>query len=102
MQERCHQSSSNFRTAIDQAAIKDFACRKAYRSQVHCSLSQVRNVGVSFALKQSLRSVRTSLPISAMIDVTQILSRIESGDPIAAEQLLPRVYRPGRIRICDL
>ncbi len=27
-----------------------------------------------------------------MTDVTQILSRIESGDPIAAEQLLPLVY----------
>jgi hypothetical protein len=26
-----------------------------------------------------------------MTDVTQILSRIESGDPIAAEQLLPLV-----------
>src|SRR5215510_8759356 len=28
----------------------------------------------------------------AMSDVTQILSRIESGDPAAAEQLLPLVY----------
>jgi RNA polymerase sigma factor (TIGR02999 family) len=28
----------------------------------------------------------------AMNDVTQILSRIESGDPTAAEQLLPLVY----------
>ena len=27
-----------------------------------------------------------------MNDVTQILSRIESGDPIAAEELLPLVY----------
>ena len=27
-----------------------------------------------------------------MSDVTQILSRIESGDPSAAEQLLPLVY----------
>ena len=27
-----------------------------------------------------------------MSDVTQILSRIESGDPTAAEQLLPLVY----------
>ena len=27
-----------------------------------------------------------------MTDVTQILSRIESGDPTAAEQLLPLVY----------
>ena len=27
-----------------------------------------------------------------MADVTQILSRIESGDPTAAEQLLPLVY----------
>src|SRR5262245_57453537 len=29
---------------------------------------------------------------TAMNDVTQILSRIESGDPTAAEQLLPLVY----------
>ena len=27
-----------------------------------------------------------------MADVTQILSQIESGDPAAAEQLLPLVY----------
>ena len=27
-----------------------------------------------------------------MTDVTQILSRIEQGDPAAAEQLLPLVY----------
>jgi hypothetical protein len=27
-----------------------------------------------------------------MADVTQILSRIESGDPAATEQLLPLVY----------
>ena len=27
-----------------------------------------------------------------MADVTQIISRIESGDPDAAEQLLPLVY----------
>src|SRR6188472_1579155 len=31
-----------------------------------------------------------------MTDVTQILSRIESGDPTAAEQLLPLVY--GELR----
>ena len=30
--------------------------------------------------------------ISAMSDVTHLLSRIESGDPSAAEQLLPLVY----------
>src|SRR5262249_970078 len=29
----------------------------------------------------------------SMNDVTQILSRIESGDPTAAEQLLPLVYK---------
>ena len=28
----------------------------------------------------------------SMTDVTQVLSRIESGDPTAAEQLLPLVY----------
>lgn len=31
-----------------------------------------------------------------MIDVTQILSQIESGDPCAAEQLLPLVYNELR------
>ena len=31
-----------------------------------------------------------------MTDVTQILSRIESGDPTAAEQLLPLVYEELR------
>lgn len=31
-----------------------------------------------------------------MTDVTQILSRIESGDPSAAEQLLPLVYQELR------
>jgi len=34
----------------------------------------------------------TSLDILAMSDVTRILSQIESGDPKAAEQLLPLVY----------
>ena len=33
-----------------------------------------------------------SVGIQAMSDVTQILSQIESGDPKAAEQLLPLVY----------
>ena len=31
-----------------------------------------------------------------MTDVTQILSQIESGDPSAAEQLLPLVYEELR------
>ena len=31
-----------------------------------------------------------------MSDVTQILSQIESGDPSAAEQLLPLVYEELR------
>jgi hypothetical protein len=31
-----------------------------------------------------------------MSDVTQILSQIESGDPKAAEQLLPLVYEELR------
>ena len=31
-----------------------------------------------------------------MIDVTQILSQIEQGDPSAAEQLLPLVYEELR------
>src|SRR3954449_12321275 len=30
--------------------------------------------------------------VTSMTDVTQILSRIESGDPSAADQLLPLVY----------
>jgi RNA polymerase sigma factor (TIGR02999 family) len=34
--------------------------------------------------------------ISVMTDVTQILSQIESGDPNAAEQLLPLVYEELR------
>src|SRR5262245_8875960 len=33
---------------------------------------------------------------TAMSDVTQILSRIESGDPTASEQLLPIVYEELR------
>ena len=32
-----------------------------------------------------------------MPDVTQILSRIESGDPSAADQLLPLVYEELRV-----
>jgi RNA polymerase sigma factor (TIGR02999 family) len=34
----------------------------------------------------------SSVEVEAMNDVTQILSQIESGDPKAAEQLLPLVY----------
>ena len=34
--------------------------------------------------------------IGVMIDVTLILSQIESGDPRAAEKLLPLVYDDGR------
>jgi hypothetical protein len=34
--------------------------------------------------------------IGVMADVTQILSQIESGDPSAAEQLLPLVYEELR------
>jgi RNA polymerase sigma factor (TIGR02999 family) len=34
--------------------------------------------------------------IDVMTDVTQVLSRIESGDPSAAEQLLPLVYEELR------
>jgi RNA polymerase sigma factor (TIGR02999 family) len=38
-----------------------------------------------------------------MADVTQILSRIESGDPTAAEQLLPLVYEElRRLAACRL
>src|SRR5271165_7200292 len=33
-----------------------------------------------------------ALPVSPMSDVTRILSAIEQGDPLAAEQLLPLVY----------
>jgi RNA polymerase sigma factor (TIGR02999 family) len=36
------------------------------------------------------------LALAAMNDVTQILSRIESGDPSAASQLLPLVYNELR------
>ena len=34
--------------------------------------------------------------VSSMTDVTRILSQIESGDPSAAEQLLPLVYEELR------
>jgi hypothetical protein len=34
--------------------------------------------------------------IGVMADVTQILSQIESGEPSAAEQLLPLVYEELR------
>src|SRR5687768_9141350 len=38
-----------------------------------------------------------------MTDVTQILSRIQSGDPAAAEQLLPLVYEElRRLAACRL
>jgi hypothetical protein len=40
-------------------------------------------------MKQTL--VDQAIP-SLMSDVTQILARIESGDPVAADQLLPLVY----------
>ena len=36
------------------------------------------------------------LPVTTMSDVTRILSQIESGDPLAAEQLLPLVYEELR------
>jgi hypothetical protein len=39
-----------------------------------------------------LKVVKLSLKVTAMTDVTQILSQIEQGDPSAAEQLLPLVY----------
>jgi len=38
----------------------------------------------------------SSVEIEAMSNVTQILSQIESGDPSAAEQLLPLVYEELR------
>ena len=37
-----------------------------------------------------------SLSATIMSDVTRILSQIESGDPLAAEQLLPLVYEELR------
>lgn len=39
-----------------------------------------------------LNVVKSSLKVTAMTDVRQILSQIEQGDPSAAEQLLPLVY----------
>src|SRR5687767_8062300 len=39
-----------------------------------------------------LRAGSGSITIAAMSDVTRILSQIDSGDPAAAEQLLPLVY----------
>jgi ECF sigma factor len=39
-----------------------------------------------------LRTTFALVTIGAMSDVTRILSQIDSGDPQAAEQLLPLVY----------
>ena len=44
---------------------------------------------------RSSRKARRGI-IGVMTDVTQILSQIESGDPSAAEQLLPLVYEELR------
>src|SRR5574338_1525708 len=44
----------------------------------------------------SFASSHMTLQNSAMSDVTRILQQIESGDPSAAEQLLPLVYEELR------
>ena len=40
----------------------------------------------------AIRGVRDLLAGCAMTDVTHIFSQIESGDPLAAEKLLPLIY----------
>jgi RNA polymerase sigma factor (TIGR02999 family) len=52
--------------------------------------------GTNLALHTQTQLVRGSGIIGGMADVTQILSQIESGDPSAAEQLLPLVYEELR------
>jgi RNA polymerase sigma factor (TIGR02999 family) len=54
-------------------------------------------------IPQPTQGLRTSFPaetfalsVSPMKDVTRILSAIEQGDPLAAEQLLPLVYEELR------
>lgn len=52
-------------------------------------------VPAALAVCSSAIITRSGLPVltaTSMSDVTQILSRIESGDPSAADQLLPLVY----------
>ena len=55
-----------------------------------------RRRGQIEVLQRSIDTVwsndRAVIKIRSMSDVTQILSQIESGDPSAAEQLLPLVY----------
>src|SRR4051812_44977949 len=50
------------------------------------------NCAISPYLLQSSVLVKVFPRPTVMSDVTQILSRIESGDPSAAEQLMPLVY----------
>lgn len=47
-------------------------------------------------MRSRLRAPSRSTTIGAMTNVTHILSQIESGDPSAAEQLLPLVYEELR------
>jgi RNA polymerase sigma factor (TIGR02999 family) len=42
--------------------------------------------------KSSSANIQVQRPFASMSDVTQILEQIDSGDPSAAEQLLPLVY----------
>jgi RNA polymerase sigma factor (sigma-70 family) len=51
-----------------------------------------RRSASSVAPPKSLQTDRLRTTIGGMSDVTRILSQIESGDPAAAEQLLPLVY----------
>jgi hypothetical protein len=47
-------------------------------------------------MSDSWQCQRSLAILVAMSDVTRILSQIESGDPVAAEQLLPLVYEELR------
>ncbi len=69
-------------------------------SQVHRWICVIGRAGRGKRLSGLLQScVSTILPITGMPmpDLTRILSQIESGDPSAAEQLLPLVYEELRM-----
>jgi DNA-directed RNA polymerase specialized sigma24 family protein len=55
-------------------------------------MARVDVVGRGVAPTNSLQPGRLLTTIGGMSDVTRILSQIESGDPSAAEKLLPLVY----------
>ncbi len=50
------------------------------------------SVAATCCLPIRFAECRVVIIVGVMTDVTRILSQIESGDPSAAEQLLPLVY----------